>query len=317
MGAWTLGEKYALPFQEIRALVDSDDLDRTICDLWERNDLERRLKAVSAGTMAPSDLPCGFVHLMHPLYYCRFLGVTLDLERYTWGDFLPMPEQGARFLEELSLYQAGTDPTSDAGLPWLFQSGTALRREASVEQKRTLFRLFDVTGQTAFAEQYLCPPEGCAYPRLRLGKAYGDGRLVTLTVPLPEGMELRAMPGQTCHLTLPDGSAAALTLRAEQNDRVDELSASGYVEHYTPRDVSTRFKVWQHETASQATLGWLVTRDDADGLFCLHDATLPHWAPFMAWFEKERRGLLEGSSQTLSRKGKALMDELARITAEG
>ena len=317
MGAWTLGEKYALPFREIRTALDSESLDRAICDYWERNDLERCLKVISSGLMAPSDLPCSFGFLMDPLYYCRFLGVALDLERYTWGDFLPRPEQGVRFLEELSLYQAGKNPVCSTGLPWLFQSNAAPRREASVEQKRTLFRLFDVTEQTAFAEQYLCPPEGCIYPRIRLGKAYGNGRLVTLTIPLPEGMELRAMPGQTCHLTLPDGSAAVLTLRAEQNDRVDELSASGYVEHYTPRDVPTRFKVWQHVTASQAAIGWLVTHDDADGLFCLSDPTLPHWAPFMAWFEKERRGLLEGSAQTLSRKGEALMDELSSIAAEG
>ena len=317
MGAWTLGEKYALPFREIRAALDSESLDRALCDYWERNDLERCLKVISSGLIAPSDLPCSFGFLMDPLYYCRFLGVALDLERYTWGDFLPRPEQGVRFLEELSLYQAGKDPESDAGLPWLFQSNATPRREASVGQKRMLFRLFDITEQTAFAEQYLCPPEGFAYPRIQFGKMYGNGPLVTLTVPLPEGMELRKMPGQTCRLTLPDGSAAVMTLQAEQNDRISELSATGYAENHTPADVPTRFKVWQRETASQATIGWLVTRGDADNPFCLSDPTLPHWAPFMAWFEKERRGLLEGSAQTLSRKGEALMDELWDIAAEG
>ena len=317
MGAWTLGEKYALPFREIRTALDSESLDRAICDYWERNDLERYLKAISAGIMAPSELRCSFSHLMRPLYYCQFLGVTLDLESYTWGGFLPRPEQGVRFLEELSLYQAGKNPVSSTGLPWLFQSNAGPRREASAEKKRTLFRLFDITEQTAFAEQYLCPPVGFAYPRTRFGKMYGDGPLVTLTVPLPEGMELTKMPGQTCRLTLPDGSAAVMTLQAEQNDRTSELSATGHVENYTPGDVPTRFKVWQRETASQATIGWLVTHDDADNPFYLSDPTLPHWAPFMAWFEKERRGLLEGSAQTLSRKGEALMDELSSIAAEG
>ena len=316
MSAWTMGEKYEPLFREIRGCLGSEALDGDICRNWEENGFARSFGLIRRGIMSFSQLQAGFDYLMEPLYYCRFIGVVPALEHRTWGGFFPDPEQGARFWDELRLYRAGRLPVSEEGRPWLFRKGAPPRTEASAEQKQTLFRLFDATEQTPFAARFLGPPAGLACPQVRFGAMYGNGRLVYLRVPLPAGMEPEKMRGRTCRLPLGDGSEAVLALDEQPCGPCGRLGACGYVENYTRRDAPTHFLVDPDAAAGQVQLSWIPAPGETDTPFCVYDRTLPRWAPFTEWFEKERDGPERASAEKVREKGKALMDALYRTWAE-
>jgi hypothetical protein len=311
-----MDRKYDPFFREIRDCLRSDALDREICSDWEKYAVAENFRQIRSGFRSFSDLTFRFDHLFNPWYGCRFIGAVPELESYAWGSFFPTPEQELRFRAELRLHQEGKTPVSGQGAPWLFQRGTGRRAEASAEQKQKLFALFDLTEQTVFAAQYGCPPAGSVYPRARVGRMYGDGLNVFLEIPLGEPLLSEKAPGQTFRLPLPDGSAAVLTCRqaADGGGRID---AVGYVENYTRQDAPKQIRLQRFPETGKAQLVWTVEPGEADGRFLLYDRTLAHWAPFLAWFDGERRALEQGSAERIEQKGKALMEALYRASAEG
>jgi len=319
-----MDEKYDPVFKEIRECLQSEELDAQICKKWKEEYFERSFENISKGYMAFSELQCDLNELMSPLYYCQYIGIRMDLERCSWGAFLRLPEQGVRFMEELRLYREGQDPVSEKGLPWLFRSEkdphkeTGERKEASPEQKRKLFRCFEITEQLPFAGRYLHPPAGCAYPRLMRSPILSNngGIILSLRFQLPKGVKLESLPGQTVSMSQPDGSAAVLTILNLPPDSIGQMDAVGYVENYTRTDPLEHFKLMQSFTTGDVNVGWYAAPGEANNDFCLHDPTLPHWAPFIAWYEKEQSILLRKSWEKMRQKQKALLEELYRITVE-